>query len=82
MPQSHRSKCNFGRAARLRAIVLRAVLTLTLAGAVAGLHGSMARAGDDDPDESFVSKFMRGIGIKRTGVDTSAIDYRDRVSVT
>ena len=78
MPQSHRSECNLGRAARLRVIVLRAALTIALASAVAGLHGSTARAGDDDPDESFVSKFMRGIGIKRTGVDTSAIDYRER----
>jgi hypothetical protein len=78
MPQSHRSECSLGRAARLRVIVLRAALTIALASAVAGLHGSTARAGEDDPDESFVSKFMRGIGIKRTGVDTSGIDYRER----
>lgn len=78
MPQSHRNECNFGRVARLRAIVLRAALTVTLASAVAGLHSNMARAGDDDPDESFVSKFMRGIGIKRTGVDTSGINYGER----
>jgi hypothetical protein len=78
MPQSYRNECSFGRAARLRAIVLRAALTIALASAVAGLHGGTARAGDDDPDESFVSKFMRGIGIKRTGVDTSGIDYRER----
>jgi hypothetical protein len=78
MPQSHRNEWNFGRAARLRAIALRAALTIALASAVAGLHGNMARAGDDDPDESFVSKFMRGMGIKRSGVDTSGIDYRER----
>ena len=42
------------------------------------MHGNVARAGDDDPDESFFSKFMRGIGIKRSGVDTSGIDYGER----
>ena len=78
MPQSHRNRRSVGGTARLHAIVLRTALTVALAGAVAGLHSNMARAGDDDPDESFVSKFMRGIGIKRTGVDTSGIDYRER----
>ena len=79
MPQSYRNECSFGRAARLRAIALRATLTIALASAVAGLHGSIARAGDDDPDESFVSKFMRGMGIKRSGVDTSGIDYKEQI---
>ena len=51
MPQSYRNECSFGRAARLRAIVLRAALTIALASAVAGLHGGTARAGDDDPDD-------------------------------
>jgi hypothetical protein len=78
MPQGHRNKRKVGRVARLRAIALRAVLAVALAGAIAGLHSNTARAGDDDPDESFFSKFMRGIGIKRTGVDTSGIDYGER----
>jgi hypothetical protein len=78
MPQSQRNTRSIGGTTRLRAIVLRTALTVALAGAAAGLHGNMTRAGDDDPDESFVSKFMRGIGIKRVGVDTSGIDYGER----
>ena len=78
MPQVQRCDRMVGRAARLRATFLRAGLAVALAVAVAGLHGKAARAGDDDPDESFFSKFMRGIGIKRSGVDTSGIDYGER----
>jgi hypothetical protein len=78
MPQDHRRDGKVGRAARLRAVLLHAVLTAALVGAVAGLHSNVARAGDDDPDESFFSKFMRGIGVKRSGVDTSGIDYTER----
>jgi hypothetical protein len=78
MPQGQRRDREVGRAARLRGTVLHAVLAIALAGAVAGLHSNVARAGDDDPDESFFSKFMRGIGIKRSGVDTSGIDYGER----
>ena len=61
MPQVQRCDRMVGRAARLRATFLRAGLAVALAVAVAGLHGNGARAGDDDPDESFFSKFMRGI---------------------
>ena len=78
MPQGQRCDRKVGRAARLRATLLRAGLAVALAVAVAGLPGKAARAGDDDPDESFFSKFMRGIGIKRSGVDTSGIDYGER----
>ena len=78
MPQSHKNKRDLSDAARLRATLLRAALAVALASAAVGLHTNGARAGDDDPDESFVSKFMRGIGIKRTGVDTSGIEYSER----
>lgn len=78
MPQSDRNKRNVGGSARLRVTVLRTALAMAMVSAVAVLHSNAARAGDDDPDESFVSKFMRGIGIKRTGVDTSGIDYGER----
>jgi len=78
MPLGQRCERKVGRAARLRATFLRAGLAVALAVAVAGLHGNVARAGDDDPDESFFSKFMRGIGIKRSGVDTSGIAYGER----
>jgi hypothetical protein len=78
MPQGQRCDRKVGRAARLRATFFRAGLAVALAVVVAGLHGKAARAGDDDPDESFFSKFMRGIGIKRSGVDTSGIDYGER----
>lgn len=78
MPQGQRCDREVGRSARLRATLLRAGLAVALAVAVAGLPGKAVRAGDDDPDESFFSKFMRGIGIKRSGVDTSGIDYGER----
>jgi hypothetical protein len=78
MPQDERHEREAGRSTRRRATVLHAVLAIALAGAVAGLHSNVARAGDDDPDESFISKFARGLGLKRTGVDTSGIDYNER----
>lgn len=78
MPQDDRHERKVGRSARRRMTVLRAVLAIALAGAITGLHSGIARAGDDDTDESFLSKFARGLGIKRTGVDTSGIDYSER----
>ncbi len=79
MPQHYGHGRKLGQATtRLRATPTRAVLAAALVILVAGLYGTAARAGDDDANESFFSKFMRGLGIKRSVLDTSGIDYTER----
>lgn len=79
MPQDHSNDRKVGHAARVRSTLLRAALGVVFIGLVMGLHSTMARAGDDsDSNESFFSKFMRTIGVKRSAVDTSGIQYTER----
>jgi len=61
----------------MRAALLRLVFGAVSVGLV-GLAGNAARAGDDDnSNESFMTKFMKTIGIM-PGVNTSAIHYTER----
>jgi hypothetical protein len=55
----------------------RATMILAVAAMLVSANFSAALAGDDDDDESFLTKFMTGIGLKRA-IDYNPINYGER----
>jgi len=80
MPQDHNLDRKVSRAGRARAMLLRAALAAALVGLVAGANVSAARAGDDDgtTDQSFLSKFMQSLGLKKSPDTPADIKYSER----
>ena len=57
--------------------LIRATLVVSVAAMLTAANFSIALAGDDDGDESFMSKFMTGLGLKRA-IDYNPINYGER----
>ncbi len=77
MPQDHGRGRRVDRGAGAGAMLLRAVIGVTLVGLVAGLDTSTARAADDDTNASAWSKFMQTLGLKK-GPNDPDIDLTER----
>jgi hypothetical protein len=83
MPQDHLNDRKAGRVALLgRAIAARTHVRLALGLAISALvvcaNTPAALAGDDDSDDSFLTKFMHTLGLKKAGDVEYGIDYNER----
>jgi hypothetical protein len=78
MPQDRSLGPKAGHKAGARATLLRAILGIALVGLVVGLDTRMARAADDDTNESAWNKFMHKLGLKGPPDANSDISYIER----
>jgi hypothetical protein len=78
MPQDRSLGPEAGHKAGARATLLRAILGIALVGLVVGLDTRMARAADDDTNESAWNKFMHKLGLKGPPDANSDISYIER----
>jgi hypothetical protein len=58
-------------------VLIRATLAAAVAAALTSASFSVALAGEDDDDDSFLAKFMTGLGLKRA-IDYNPINYGER----
>jgi hypothetical protein len=78
MPPDRDSDRQFGKMARVRLGALSLALGASLATFMLCANSSIARAGDDDGDESLVSKFMHTLGLKSPNDPGPDISYSER----
>jgi hypothetical protein len=79
MPQDQVSNLKVARSGFVGRASLRVAVGLTFAAFVVCANTSGARAGDDDAsDESFLTKFMHTLGLKKAGDVEYGIDYNER----